>query len=848
MKITQSRSKSIKYGSKGSKSFGVNTNNSKFFRVMSDTLYTDKIGSIIRELSSNAIDGQRAQGNLEKPFDIFLPCKENPKFCIRDYGTGLSPDDIESVYTRYFESTKDQNEDDIGGFGLGAKTPFAYTDSFIVRSYFNGKVYTYTIAFSGDQPEYELQFVQDTDEPNGLEVYFDVDAEDFNEFSTKAFRTLIWFDHIPNVWTGSLDENGFFKTASNFNNYRESIQNFRKENCFEDDNMIFCPTNYVNPFSRRSSELKSRICVIQGGILYPVSTSASEEIKTFSYKIPYGYTIVTKHKIGEISLAPSREQIEEKKETIKNIENKIDVIFQNSKNILKEIIADTSNSKFKTSAIIQNLRQRSRNFGDLKKIEDCQLEIASEEDKIAQECFLKRFGETLLDYKKRIENFEKLVPLFENDKVSAYTKHGGHVKPKKVKNISEMRFATNSFNNIHIVLRDSSVSAQIQAVMNEVNIRDNELVFVIDTYKKTLKNSVYIDKLDYLKNIKEKIIAYLECSDIDMNVVHESNIIKKELINNVRVYEKNTYAVFEKPYGVQEVSSNSIDSISKYLDKNIVYAIKQGHGNATLTLSNKINSDKESHSFLRSEIAEMAYYASVMFDIKYDYLVFVNKKELRDIQKNSSGKVIELGQFIEDVFNNNVNVFDGKIKTLKNILENQTFVRTFKDTRNLMKTFQMIGEPSKVKKLDEMMAKHSDDLYSDNNAESFEMVINHVDFVNTPASNMINISYYKNIQGVINKIYEMSFSNNVFKTMAAINSNLKKTIQEKAMFLSNIKTNEDMLALRDFLNDENLNKFPILKLVKCNNCHDFIDADIGNDIEEFVKMKISEKKCEKVAA
>lgn len=848
MKITQSRSKAIKYGSKGSKSFGVNTQNSKFFRVMSDTLYTDKIGSIIRELASNAIDGQRAQGNLETPFDIFLPCTENPKFCIRDYGTGLSPEEIETVYTRYFESTKDQNEDDIGGFGLGAKTPFAYTDSFIVRSYHHGQVFTYTIAFSGDEPEYELQFVQDTDEPNGLEVYFDVDPEDFDEFSTKAFRTLIWFNHVPNVWTGSEDVNGFFKVASNFTNYRERIANFRKDNCFEDENMIICPNSYSNPFEYRNSQLKSRICVIQGGVLYPVSTSASDTLREFAGKIPSNYSVITKHKIGEISLTPSREQIEESKQTIQNIESKISIIMDKSRDVLRETILNDDNSKFAISATIQSLRQGNSYHKTVESIEDGYLVIAREEDQIAFETFKERFDEELLEYKKRIEDFKKLTPIFEGDKVSAYTKHAGYVKPKKVKDISEMRFSSNGFNKVHIVLRDSGISAQIQAVMKEVNIQNNELVFVLDTYKKTLNDSPFSEKLDYLSSIKDQMVDFLECSEADLSIVYESNIVQKAQSNsNIRVYEKNTYAVFEKPYHSRELVDVSVNSIAGYLDKHVLYAIKDGHGNATITLTNE-NGEKEAHSFSRSELAEITYFASIMFDVKHDSLLFVNKKELRDIEKYGTGTVVELGQALENAFTNSVKVLDDKIATLTNIVEKVSFVESFKSYKHLMKTFQMIGEANDVKKLDTLIAKHSDTLYSNVSLDSFELTVQHKNFTDTPVRSFAKSPYQKNISGIVRFVYEIVFSNMTFRRMVNLNSKLKKGVQEKIQFLATSNDSDKSLRFTNFVNEEVFKTYPILKMLSNYSRTGTIEKEICEDIEQFISMKISEKKCKKVAA
>ncbi len=847
MRITQGRSKAIKYGSKGSKSFGVNTQNSKFFRVMSDTLYTDKIGSIIRELASNAIDGQRAQGNLDTPFDIFLPCKENPKFCIRDYGTGLSPEEIETVYTRYFESTKDQNEDDIGGFGLGAKTPFAYTDSFIVRSYYNGQVFTYTIAFSGDEPEYELQFAQETNEPNGLEVYFDVDPEDFQEFSTKAFRTLIWFNLVPNVWTGSEDENGFFKVANNFDNYRERIADFRKDHCYEDDNMIICPTSYPNPFDWRGSQLKSRICVIQGGVLYPVSSGASDTIRKFVDTIPASYTVITKHKIGEISLTPAREQIEESKQTIKNIESKISVILEKSKDTLRQTILDDDNSKFVIAKTIQDLRMRNSYHKTIESLEDALLVMARSEETIAASAFKERFNEEMLDYKKRIENFKTMVPFFEGDKVSAYTKQPGHMKPKKVKDISEMRFTANGFNRIHIVLRDSGISAQIQSVMKEINIQNNELVFVLDTYKKTLKDSKHEEKLDYLSEVKDNMVKFLECSENDLCITKESDIITKAATTNVRVYEKNTYAIFEKSFHAKEVGEASVNSISGFLDKNVVYAVKNGHAQADVTITDK-DGNEIVYTCGRNSLAEIAHYASMMFDMEYDSLIFVNKKELRDIQKHGTGTVTNFGKALENAIKTNIDKFEDKIDAIGEIIEKEHFISSFKTYKHLLGTFQMIGESKTVKNLDQLIAKHSDELFSGVTFDPFEAITLNKHFDKKVVESTFREGYHRSLGNFWNYVNQTGFLNTIYSKIMIENEGLKKRINTKIDSVRDRRENHNYLKVSDFVNDKALKDYPILKMVQKHDRFGMIEKDISEDIESLIKMKISEKNRKKVAA
>ena len=109
-------------------------NSAKAFNILSSGLYANKIRAIIRELSCNAVDSHVAAGKQDTPFDVHLPNQLDPTFRIRDYGTGLTHDQVLNIYTTYFESTKTESNQFIGALGLGSKSPFSYTDNFTVTA------------------------------------------------------------------------------------------------------------------------------------------------------------------------------------------------------------------------------------------------------------------------------------------------------------------------------------------------------------------------------------------------------------------------------------------------------------------------------------------------------------------------------------------------------------------------------------------------------------------------------------------------------------------------------------------------------------------------------------------
>ena len=176
-------------------------NSAKAFNILSSGLYANKIKAIIRELSCNAVDSHAAAGKHSTPFDVHLPNSFEPWFSIRDYGTGLSHEQVTQIYTTYFESTKTNSNEFIGALGLGSKSPFSYTDNFTVTAIQSGKKGIYS-AFINEAgvPSIAQMMTEETDEPAGVEVKFSVnDRWDFDKFRQEARAVYKYFKLQPVV-------------------------------------------------------------------------------------------------------------------------------------------------------------------------------------------------------------------------------------------------------------------------------------------------------------------------------------------------------------------------------------------------------------------------------------------------------------------------------------------------------------------------------------------------------------------------------------------------------------------------------------------------------------------------
>ena len=175
-------------------------NSAKAFSILSSGLYANKFRAIVRELSCNAVDSHVAAGKADVPFDVHLPTQLEPWFSVRDYGTGLSHDQVTNVYTTYFESTKTESDEFIGALGLGSKSPFSYTNNFTVTAIKDGVrgIYSAFINHVGVPSVVLMSTDYDCGEPNGVEVKFAVDNyNDFNTFKSESRHVFTYFKHRP---------------------------------------------------------------------------------------------------------------------------------------------------------------------------------------------------------------------------------------------------------------------------------------------------------------------------------------------------------------------------------------------------------------------------------------------------------------------------------------------------------------------------------------------------------------------------------------------------------------------------------------------------------------------------
>lgn len=180
--------------------------NAKAFRVLVDGIYADKVGSIVRELLSNAWDAHVRNGNTAERFEVRLPNPLNPTFSVRDYGCSMPHEFVMNSYSTLFESSKSASNDEVGAFGLGAKSFLAYTDSCMLTCWLDGEVRRYDIRLADSGvPEVRLVHRAPSSERQGVEVTFAVAQGDFADFRRAAQRCAYGFDTLPRFLGDDVD-------------------------------------------------------------------------------------------------------------------------------------------------------------------------------------------------------------------------------------------------------------------------------------------------------------------------------------------------------------------------------------------------------------------------------------------------------------------------------------------------------------------------------------------------------------------------------------------------------------------------------------------------------------------
>lgn len=331
MIITDEKQQVLVAGAQSVDAFTIKAS-AKAFQILSSNLYSNPLGSMIRELSTNAYDAHVMVGKADEPFHLTLPNSLEPSFKIRDFGPGLSHNDIMNIYTTFFESTKTNSNDVVGCLGLGSKSPFGVADNFTVTSFFQGEKTIYSAFLNEDRiPSIALFHKEPTDEPNGLEIEVAINADDFRVFNREVNSQLKYFKTKPIVFGNS--------------NFEWNV----------DEEYLYSGSNWKMVKGGGSPR------VVQGQIQYPINVrnmgkeydEAPDVVRELLNK-----SVLFEVNIGDVNIAPSREALSYDAKTNQNIIKAAEKILEELPVQIAEAIQSTPSeylARLRYSEILNDL-------------------------------------------------------------------------------------------------------------------------------------------------------------------------------------------------------------------------------------------------------------------------------------------------------------------------------------------------------------------------------------------------------------------------------------------------------------------------------------------------------------
>lgn len=310
-------------------------------------LYADPIGSIVREITSNGVDATREKElkltgklALEATDDISYYSTDNNVYVaykpaeeqfgnqgvimFTDNGVGISKERLVEKFLNMGESTKRDSNDQIGAFGIGSKSPWAYTDSFYIKTRYNGIETLYLMNFiDGTNPEVTSLFVEDynKDLKNGTDVIVPLlKKEDAELFEKRINDQLFFFTNVV------------------FSGFENDIKNSSLVTSLIEEDFILFENN--NNFDK--------VVILVGRVMYPMNMTYNgsefeDLLDQYGIDTYYsGYTLALRCKIEEMQLVPSRESLMYKGKTLDTIYKKLAAVNKYKESFRELLFTDNS--------------------------------------------------------------------------------------------------------------------------------------------------------------------------------------------------------------------------------------------------------------------------------------------------------------------------------------------------------------------------------------------------------------------------------------------------------------------------------------------------------------------------
>jgi len=312
-----------KYESLGveSKTFSVDTNDTMIIKLLRDKMYKNKIAAVCREVVSNSRDANREAGRSEVPVVVeitnslgSLISDEETYITFQDNGIGISPERMDNIFLKYGGSTKRDTDEYTGGFGIGAKTPFAYSNEFVIITIVEEKgvrtkyEYQAVISSNGKSEVSRMLLLgsEVTQEQTGTKICVPIKEEDRNTFE----KELIF---VVSLWEVKPILKGFNQkiTLEVIKETKEYIlmKDTKEGDSLYGDKSIIGLIDEI-PYLLNSDSLKR---------YYNLFGEVNSQLRNVTNTY-----IVLKYNVGEISVSGSREDVEYIEDNLAKFKNSLD--------------------------------------------------------------------------------------------------------------------------------------------------------------------------------------------------------------------------------------------------------------------------------------------------------------------------------------------------------------------------------------------------------------------------------------------------------------------------------------------------------------------------------------------
>lgn len=337
--------------------------------LLSGALYKNPAYAMVREVICNAQDAHIEAGIPDTPIEIKIT---ESRLIIRDFGKGIPRDQMAKIYGTYGFSTKKKQKNATGGFGLGSKSPWSFTDIFGVTSFNKGTKTIYRLIRSDAENNGKpgiIPIVEAPIEETGLEVSIPLGSVNVN-YLISDIKEVVLLGDIPATLDGEL-----LKTIP-FNQAKEGFTFI---------------TDSVTQFN-------TYISIRYGSVIYPLEDHDSyknefSSVLNFLRKGNYfnKHFLVLHAQPDTLSIAPSRDHMTLESRTTRTI-----------KELLQQFLNKMGEPKDYTQCLVEHFtKNRERNKYNLP--------IAQTRKQYAIMCATIKHQDLLkkLDYKLAVDDFFK---------------------------------------------------------------------------------------------------------------------------------------------------------------------------------------------------------------------------------------------------------------------------------------------------------------------------------------------------------------------------------------------------------------------------------------------------------